>query len=273
MRKPKPNLVGTIDVSKLLESEDARNTALQDNDFYRVTALTDIPGVAHAIVEIPKGHRNKYEIDKKSGLVRLDRYLSSSTHYPLDYGIIPQTLAGDGDPLDVIVMVREPTFSGCLIEARILGLFRMIEKGEEDEKILACPLRDPFFADVRELEDVPQAFLQEVEHFFNTYKQLEGSTVATFGWGSREDGMRAIHESMEVYRVACKLLAEHKPLSKERRFDRPPEKPVKAAKASGSSARKATDRASPPSRGNGKASSKASSSARRSTSAPPKRRG
>src|SRR6185295_7915988 len=148
---------------------------------------------------------------KKSGLIRLDRYLSSSTHYPLDYGIIPQTLAGDGDPLDVIVMVREPTFSGCLIEARVLGLFRMIEKGEHDEKVLACPLRDPFFKDVRELDDVPDAFLNEVEHFFNTYKQLEGSTVESFGWGSRADGMKCIHESMKVYEIACTLLANHAP--------------------------------------------------------------
>src|SRR5438105_4927405 len=129
MQKPRSHHVGDIDVIKLLENPDARKTALQKNLFYGVPALTEIPGVAYAIVEIPKGHRNKYEVDKKSGLIRLDRYLSSSTHYPLDYGIIPQTLAGDGDPLDVIVMVREPTFAGCLIEARVIGLFRMIEKG------------------------------------------------------------------------------------------------------------------------------------------------
>ena len=258
MRKPKPHKVGDIFVDKLLESADARLTALQDNDFYRVPALTDIPGVAHAIVEIPKGHRNKYEIDKKSGLMRLDRYLSSSTHYPLDYGIIPQTLAGDGDPLDVIVMVREPTFSGCLIEARILGLFRMIEKGEQDEKILACPLRDPFFAEVRELDDVPEAFLREVEHFFNTYKQLEGSTVETFGWSPREEGMRAIHESMEVYRVALKLLADHRPNS-ERRVSAPSKK-LKTAPAS------------PRSKAAAPKPSTATSAKRRSKAAPPKRR-
>lgn len=196
-----------VDLEALLKTEGARLTALQDNDFYRVPPMTSIPGVAYAIIEIPKGYRNKYEVDKKTGLIRLDRYLSSSTHYPLDYGIIPQTLAGDGDPLDVIVMVREPTFPGCLIEARIVGLFQMIEKGDEDVKVLAVPLRDPYFASMKDLADVPEAFLREVEHFFNTYKQLEGSTVETFGWAGREEGLAVVEESFDLYWEARKRLS------------------------------------------------------------------
>lgn len=196
-----------IDIEELLKNEGARLTALQDNDFYRVPPMTSTPGVAYAIIEIPKGHRNKYEVDKKTGLIRLDRYLSSSTHYPLDYGIIPQTLAGDGDPLDVIVMVREPTFPGCLIEARIVGLFQMIEKGEEDVKVLAVPFSDPYFAAMKDLADVPEAFLREVEHFFNTYKQLEGGKVETFGWAGRAEGLAVVDESFDLYWEARKRLA------------------------------------------------------------------
>src|SRR3954463_1424412 len=106
---------------------------------------TNIPSVANAIIEIPKGTRNKFEVDKKTGLIRLDRYLFSSSHYPGDYGFIPQTLAEDGDPLDILVMVNEPTFSGCLIEARVVGLFKMTDNGKNDFKVLAVPHGDPLF--------------------------------------------------------------------------------------------------------------------------------
>ena len=105
---------------------------------------TDSPNSINVIVEIPKGSRNKYEFDKKTGAFRLDRVLYSSIHYPGDYGLIPQTFYDDGDPLDVLVMVNEPTFSGCIIQARPIGLFRMKDRGEPDDKILAVPQQDPF---------------------------------------------------------------------------------------------------------------------------------
>ncbi len=98
-----------------------------------------MPRVVNAIIEIPKGRRNKFEVDKNTGLIKLDRYLYSSSHYPGDYGFIPQTLAEDGDALDVLVMVNEPTFSGCLIEARVVGLFRMKDGGKNDYKVLSVP--------------------------------------------------------------------------------------------------------------------------------------
>ena len=144
-----------------------------------------LPDVINAVVEIPKGRRSKFEVDKKTGLIKLDRYLYSSAMYPGDYGFIPQTLAEDGDPLDVLIMVNEPTFSGCLIEARPLGLFRMVDRGDNDYKVLAVPNTDPIFADYRDLWRVPPHFLREVEHFFATYKQLEGDhKVETLGWDS-----------------------------------------------------------------------------------------
>jgi inorganic pyrophosphatase len=167
--------------------------------FQHVSAGTNIPSVVNAIVEIPKGRRSKFEVDKKTGLIRLDRYLYSSSHYPGDYGFIPQTLAEDGDALDVLVMVNEPTFSGCLIEARVVGLFRMKDRGKNDYKVLGVPDSDPLFAEVKQLRDVPAHYLREVEHFFATYKQLEGATVEPLGWGQAAEGTAEVKASVERY--------------------------------------------------------------------------
>ena len=153
------------------------------------------PGVINAIVEIPKGRRSKFEVDKLTGLMRLDRYLYSSSHYPGDYGFIPRTLADDGDALDVLVMVNEPTFTGCLIEARPIGLFRMTDRGKRDFKVLAVPSTDPLFDEYRNLKDAPPHFLREVEHFFATYKQLEGVEIETQGWQPAEAAIAEIERS------------------------------------------------------------------------------
>jgi inorganic pyrophosphatase len=166
-------------------------------DFSRVPPGTHIPKVVNAIIEIPKGSRNKFEVDKVSGLIRLDRYLFSSSHYPGDYGFIPQTLAEDGDPLDVLVMVNEPTFSGCLIEARVVGLFKMTDNGKNDFKVLAVPDRDPLFAEFHDLVNVPSHFLKEVEHFFGTYKQLEDVPITVGGWAPAADAVREVHASVK----------------------------------------------------------------------------
>jgi len=164
--------------------------------FAHVSPGTNIPSVVNAIVEIPKGRRSKFEVDKVTGLVRLDRYLFSSSHYPGDYGFIPRTLAEDGDALDILVMVNEPTFSGCLIEARVVGLFKMTDRGHCDYKVLAVPNTDPLFAEFRKLEDVPNHFLREVEHFFGTYKQLEGVTTEPQGWDSAEAATGEVRASV-----------------------------------------------------------------------------
>jgi len=178
------------------------------NRYMHVPPGPEIPHIVHAIVEIPKGRRSKFEVDKETGIIRLDRYLYSSAHYPGDYGFIPQTLAEDGDPLDVLVMVNEPTFSGCLIEARVLGLFRMTDKGDNDFKVLAVPNTDPIFSDYRDMWRVPPHYLREVEHFFGTYKQLEGNNmVETLGWEGADAAKHEILDCIERYRQSNKRRA------------------------------------------------------------------
>jgi len=173
---------------------------LYENTLYaQVPAGVKLPTVVNTIIEIPKGRRSKFEIDKKTGIMRLDRYLYSSSHYPGDYGFIPQTLAEDGDPLDVLVMVNEPTFSGCLIETHVVALFRMSEAGVNDYKVLGVPNTDPLYEHIRDLQDVPNHFLREVEHFFATYKQLEGAEIETAGWAPAADAIREVSLSVDRY--------------------------------------------------------------------------
>lgn len=173
--------------------------SLLRNQFMSVSPGTDIPSTVNAIVEIPKGRRSKFEIDKQTGLIRLDRFLYSSSHYPGDYGFVPQTLAEDGDALDILVMVNEPTFSGCLIQARVVGIFRMKDRGLNDFKVLGVPNTDPLFAEYRDLNDVPGHFLREVEHFFATYKQLEGIHIEPQGWDNAEAATTEVRSSVERY--------------------------------------------------------------------------
>ena len=152
-----------------------------------------------ALVEIPSGSRNKYELDKESGLLRLDRVLFSAVHYPGDYGFIPRTLAEDHDPCDILVLVNEPTFPGCQIDARPIGVLMMTDRGEPDDKILAVPINDPFFGEYFDIADIPQHYLKEVEHFFHIYKDLEGKRVQTVGWEKSDGAMRVIREGIERY--------------------------------------------------------------------------
>ncbi len=170
--------------------------------FDQIPATTDKPNVVNAIVEIPKGHRNKYELDKDTGLFVLSRCLYSSSHYPGDYGFVPQTLADDGDALDILLMVNEPTFTGCLIRARVIGMFGMKDAGSRDYKLLAVPDSDPLYAEYVELGDAPPHFLREVENFFANYKQLEGVTVEPEGWSGVADAMGELEASIKRFQVA-----------------------------------------------------------------------
>lgn len=158
------------------------------------------PEIVYAVIEVPKGSRNKYEYSKKAGVIKLDRVLYSSLHYPGDYGFIPQSYWHDGDPLDILVMMNEPTFSGCVIEARPLGMFKMIDKGQQDYKVLAVPATDPNFNDYQQLSDLPNHFPHEVGHFFMTYKQLEGVEVTNEGWAQLAETKAAIMQSLDLYR-------------------------------------------------------------------------
>lgn len=154
-----------------------------------------------AIVEIPGGSRNKYELDKETGLFRLDRVLYSAVHYPGDYGFIPRTLSEDGDPCDVLVLIREPTFVGCMISVRPIGMLRMEDRGEPDEKIIGVPAQDPFQNEFFDIADIPQHGLKEIEHFFQIYKDLEGKRVNLLGWEKSDVAMREITAAMRRYEV------------------------------------------------------------------------
>jgi inorganic pyrophosphatase len=157
------------------------------------------PEVVTAVIEIPAKSRNKYELDKDSGLLKLDRVLYSAVHYPGDYGFIPRTLHEDNDPMDILVRINEPTFPGCMIEARPIGVLRMLDKGEPDDKILAVPTNDPFHNEYYDIADIPQHYLKEVEHFFHIYKDLEGKRVQILGWEKSEVAMEMINVSVDRY--------------------------------------------------------------------------
>jgi inorganic pyrophosphatase len=158
------------------------------------------PDVVYAVVEVPKGSRNKYEYSKRAGVIKLDRVLYSPLHYPGDYGFIPQSYFEDDDPIDILVMMNEPTFPGCVIEARPVGMFKMIDKGERDYKILAVPNTDPNFEGYNDLSDLPPHFPKEVAHFFMVYKQLQGGEVQSEGWTGRAEARHSIEHSMQLYR-------------------------------------------------------------------------
>ena len=149
-------------------------------------------------VEIPKGQRNKYEVDHATGRIRLDRTLFTSTQYPADYGFIEGTLGEDGDPLDVLVLLEEPTFPGCLVGARPIGLFHMTDEAGGDDKILMVPARDPRVAHLTELEHVSEFDRLEIQHFFETYKDLEpGKSVEGAEWVDRMSAEAEINASLE----------------------------------------------------------------------------
>jgi len=149
----------------------------------------------HVFVEIPKGSRNKYEYDHERHVIRLDRRLFSATVYPADYGFIPGTLGEDGDPLDALVLVGEPTFPGCRIRVRPVGVFHMTDEAGPDEKIICVPLRDPAWSRISDVHDIPADLRNEIEHFFQVYKDLEDKKVETGGFGNRAEALQIIEEA------------------------------------------------------------------------------
>jgi inorganic pyrophosphatase len=159
----------------------------------------DPPEVVNAVIEIPANERNKYELDKELGIFRLDRVLHSAVHYPGDYGFLPRTLGDDGDPLDVLVLMTIPVFTGCLVACRPIGLFHLVDKGKADEKVLAVPVGDPYADGIHDLGDLPQHSLKEIEHFFQVYKDLEGVTTRTRGFENAPAAKRSIVEAMGAY--------------------------------------------------------------------------
>ena len=153
----------------------------------------------NAVVEICEGSNNKYEYDKQLGIFKLDRVLYSAVHYPLEYGFIPNTLGSDGDPLDAMVKTTSPTFPGCVIKARPIGVLNMVDQDEADEKILCVPVDDPRFEGVTDVSGIKPHLLKEIEHFFQTYKQLEKKAVKTMGWGGAEEARKVIRAAIDRY--------------------------------------------------------------------------
>jgi inorganic pyrophosphatase len=157
------------------------------------------PEEVTAVIEIPTNERNKYELDKTLGVFRLDRILHSAVHYPGDYGFLPRTLGDDGDPLDVLVMMTIPVFTGCLVSARPIGLFHLVDRGVPDEKVLAVPVGDPYSDGLNDLDDIQPHYLREIEHFFQVYKDLEGTRTVTRGFEGAGAARDAIQRSIELY--------------------------------------------------------------------------
>src|SRR3954471_15273210 len=151
-------------------------------------------------VEIPKGSRNKYEYDEELGAIVLDRFLFSSMVYPTDYGFIPDTLGEDGDALDAMVCVSEPTFPGCVIPVKAIALFRMEDDAGVDDKVLCVPLSDPAWNTLETLDDLAEQLQNEITHFFSVYKDLEQKKVKVDGWHSREEALEEIEEARKRYK-------------------------------------------------------------------------
>jgi inorganic pyrophosphatase len=168
-------------------------------DYLHLTIGERCPDLVNAVIEVPLGGVNKYEYDKKLNVFRLDRTLYSPVHYPGDYGFIPSTLASDGDPLDVLVLVDNASFPGCLIEVRPIGVLEMLDQGVRDEKVLAVVNNDPRYTEVSSYTDIYTHILREIEHFFSIYKDLEGKRTKTIAWHNDQEARRIILESRERF--------------------------------------------------------------------------
>jgi inorganic pyrophosphatase len=153
----------------------------------------------HVLIEIPKGSRNKYEWDEELQAIKLDRFLFSSVVYPTDYGFVPETLAADGDPLDAMVCVSEPTFPGCVIPVKAIALLRMRDDKGEDDKVVCVPQSDPNWNSYDTLEDLPAQLQEEILHFFSIYKQPEGKDVEVDGWFDRDEALRVVEDARRRY--------------------------------------------------------------------------
>jgi inorganic pyrophosphatase len=172
------------------------------NLWHDITVGKNLPESFNTIIEIPKGSNNKYEIDKETGLISLDRANYDSSPYPFDYGFVPQTLWDDGDPLDVVVISTYPLHPGILVEVRPVGVIRMIDDGESDYKIISVPVNDKRWGDVQDLPNINKHRIEEYKHFFLTYKMLngKGTKVEINGVGDKKEAIEAINKSIELYK-------------------------------------------------------------------------
>jgi inorganic pyrophosphatase len=169
------------------------------NLWHEISAGEKLPELINVIIECPKGTKNKYEIDKPTGLIKLDRAMKTSQDYPFDYGFVPQTLWEDGDALDVIVLTTYPLAPGILVEARPVGLVKMIDCGEGDDKIISVPDTDPRWNEVKDLKDINPYTLKEIKHFFETYKSIDGKKVEIKGFKGKKEALAAVKKGLSLY--------------------------------------------------------------------------
>jgi inorganic pyrophosphatase len=158
------------------------------------------PRIVNAVIEIPQGSRAKYEIDKESGLLKLDRVIYSSFYYPCNYGFIPQTYGDDKDPLDVLVITTLPVQAMCLMEAKVVGVMQMIDSGDADDKIIAVAAKDPGVNHYNNIEELPKHFFDELRHFFEEYKKLENKAVVVEEFGDKATALKIIDEAIAYYK-------------------------------------------------------------------------
>jgi inorganic pyrophosphatase len=196
-----------LDSGQPVPGEATRSSsATFSKTLYGLDPGPNCPAVVRMIVEIPKNSGNKYEYDPESRTFRLDRPLHSPMHYPAEYGFIPGTIAEDGDPLDVLCLIEHPTFIGCLIEVRPIGVLDLMDQTTIDHKIVAVAVKDPRHARVQTIQDLPPHIIREFEHFFTIYKELENKVVETRGWRTVENAFNLIDTSRRRYQQAIPLL-------------------------------------------------------------------
>lgn len=169
------------------------------NPWHDFKAERILPDRFVAIIEIPKGSKKKYELDKETGLIRLDRVLFTSTHYPMNYGFVPRTMADDGDPLDVLVLCSEVLDPLTEVESYPVGVIRMIDNEQLDEKIIAIPFGDPTYNGYRDISSLPRHIIDEVSHFFDVYKALEHSKTSVKESGSRDQAVAIVQRAIDQY--------------------------------------------------------------------------
>ena len=162
------------------------------------------PEIINAVIEIPQGSRAKYEVDKETGLLKLDRVIYSSFHYPVNYGFIPQTLGQDNDPLDILVLCSQSIQPLCLVEANIIGNMQMIDQGQVDDKIIAVAAKDPSVNHIKKIEDIPPHFIAELRNFFEQYKVLENKKVEIEDFQDKATAIKIINEAIAFYRSSFK---------------------------------------------------------------------